>query len=401
MNRIYLDNAATSWPKPAGVTEAMVAYLQENGAPAGRSGYAEANETARLLQDCRRQLAQLVGAAHPQQVVFGFNGTDVLNMAIHGALRDGDHVVTTVLEHNSVLRPLHHWSQHGDVEVTFLEPGADGRVPAESLQSALRPNTRLAILTHASNVTGVVQPVEAWGEAVSNRRASGARGANRDTLFLVDAAQSLGHMPVDVSRMQADMVAASTHKGVRGPLGTAMLYVGAAAEQLRPWRQGGTGTQSESPQQPDELPERLESGNLNVVGLVGLAAALKALEAMGGPASVAPHEQQLTERLRLGLAALSGVQIQDGVSSDCDTPPPRTGVVSVTVEGFEPQELATMLDVSFRIQTRAGLHCAPLTHQHLGTLASGGTLRFSVGPENTEAHIDAAIDAVASLVNFE
>ena len=388
MDRIYLDNAATSWPKPAGVSAAMIAYLEENGAPAGRSGYAEANETMRLIQDCRRKLAQLIGAAHPQQIVFGFNGTDALNMAIHGALRAGDHVVTTTLEHNSVLRPLQHWSQYHSVDVTYLQPADDGCISARAMEEALRVNTRLAIVTHASNVTGVVQPVEQWGEVL----------ASRNTLLLVDAAQTLGHLPVDVGQLGADLVAASTHKGVRGPLGTAMLYVGAnAADHLRPWRQGGTGTQSESPQQPHELPERLESGNLNVVGLAGLASALNALEESGGPSG--EHEERLADRLRHGLKQMDGVQVHDGVR--VGHRPKRTGVVSITVEGFEPQELASLLDVSFRIQTRAGLHCAPLAHEWLGTLAGGGALRFSIGPENTEAHIDAALKAIESLTAFD
>ena len=329
--RIYLDNAATSWPKAPGVATSMTQYLEENGAPAGRGGYAEASEVQQLLQDCRRRLANLIGAEHPDRVVMAFNGTDALNIAIHGLLRPGDHVVTSTLEHNSVLRPLQHWTSGHGVEVTHLSPDAGGLVTSQSLERALRPETRLAILTHASNVTGVVQPVDAWGQVLQQHSA----------MFLVDAAQTLGHLECDARAMGADVLAASTHKGIRGPLGTAMLYVGPRAErEMQPWRQGGTGVKSEELEQPAELPHRLESGNLNMVGIVGLRQALLSQGSLQERQDRTIHEHILTQQLIEGLKDVPQCVLR---GSHHEAPPAvgrRTPVVSVTVEGFDPQELA-------------------------------------------------------------
>ncbi|MCA9177316.1 MAG: aminotransferase class V-fold PLP-dependent enzyme [Planctomycetales bacterium] len=384
MKRIYLDNAATSWPKPAPVAEAMLRYLTENGAPAGRSGYAEANAAQRLVDDCRRRLAQLVGADHPRRIAMAFNGTDALNMALHGLLRAGDHVVTTVWEHNSVLRPLAHLARHGGVEVTYLE-GNGFAVNDDEVAAAMRDETRLVAITHVSNVTGAIQPVHKIGRQVAEHPRA---------LLLVDAAQSLGHLPIDVVDLGADLLAAPGHKGLRGPLGTGLLYVGPRAEpQLQSWRQGGTGTQSEEPMQPEALPERLEAGNLNMPGIAGLAAAV-ALLSTEQLAAAAEHERRLTERLLTGLAELPDVQVHGPADPSSAL---RTSVVSITSTLLPPQELAALLDASFRIQTRAGLHCAPLAHRKLNTLSQGGTLRFSPGPETKLEEIDYALQALREL----
>jgi len=292
--------------------------------------------------------------------------------------------VTTVAEHNSVLRPLSFLQQHAGVTVTRIGCDARGVVDAQALLDAVREDTLLVAVTHVSNVTGAIQPVAEVGSRMT--------AAGGEALLLVDAAQSLGHLPVDVSDLQADLIAGSGHKGLLGPLGTGMLYVGPrAADALEPYRQGGTGTNSEDEQQPDELPQRLESGNLNVPGLVGLAAALQELEREGAEAR-RRHEMQLAERLIDAVQAMPQLTLHGPTAGQ-----ERTAVISLASSALEPQELAMLLDSSFRIQTRAGLHCAPRMHQALGTDRAGGTLRISIGPYNTLEQVDIAIRALEEL----
>jgi cysteine desulfurase / selenocysteine lyase len=377
--RIYLDNAATSWPKPESVYAAIDWYQRQLGAAAGRSAYQEANEVERLIGETRRRLAELIGAQQSRQVVFTSNGTDSLNLALHGLLRPGDHVVTSVVEHNSVLRPLRHLQQTRDVQVTRVGCDARGVIDPDEVRTALRPSTRLIALIHASNVTGALQPVEQVGQI--------ARQA--EILLLVDAAQSVGHVPVDVRALGADLLAAPGHKALLGPLGMGFLYVGPGVEQhLLPIRQGGTGTQSERDIQPDSLPDRYESGNHNVPGIIGLGAGLAYVQQQGIEA-LRRHEQTLTGRLLAGLRDTRRVTVHG--------PDDRVGVVGITVDGWEPQELATALDTICRIQVRAGFQCAPLLHRALGTANRGGTVRFSLGAFNTEEHIDAALQAITEL----
>ncbi len=381
-SRIYLDNAATSWPKPEAVYRAVDHYLREIGGPNGRSGYREALEANRIVECARRGVAELIGARDLARVVFGFNGTDVLNLAIHGIVRPGDHVVATVCEHNSVLRPLRALRETADVSVTYVPCDGQGFVSPDDVRAALRPNTRLVAIVHASNVTGALQPIAEIGRAVRNS----------DAYFLVDAAQSMGHVPIDVGQLEVDLLAAPGHKGVLGPLGTGVLDLRAGVErELQPLRCGGTGTQSEEDRQPDQLPEKYEPGNHNLPGLAGLAAATDFLrkETIG---EIHAHHARLTARLLEGLGELPGVTIH-GPRSTAN----RTSVVSISVEGYDPQELAAMLDASQRIQCRAGLHCAPRMHAALGTTAGGGTLRLSPGYSTTLEEIDLAVTAIQEI----
>lgn len=380
--RIYLDNAATSWPKPETVYAAVDDYQRRLGAPLGRGIYAEADQVQRAVQQARHALARLIGCEDPRHVVFTFNATDALNMALHGLLRPGDHVVTSVVEHNSVLRPLRNWEDQGDVEVTRVECDAEGVVDAQQILDALRPDTRLVALAHASNVTGAIQPVAEVGEALRDHSA----------LFLVDAAQTLGHVPIDVAQCGIDLLASSGHKGLLGPLGTGLLYVRPGVEaELRSFRQGGTGSRSEDDRQPDSMPDKYESGNQNVAGLVGLAAGVQYI-AERTIDDLADHARQLTGRLIDGLQSIDGVQIHG--PRDLAR---RVGVVSMTIEGYDPQEVAALLESAYRIQVRPGLHCAPLMHRALGTLPLGGTVRLSSGPFNTPDEIDAAIAALTEI----
>jgi cysteine desulfurase / selenocysteine lyase len=381
VRRIYLDNAATSYPKPPGVTEAVTRALCDEGAAEGRSATRAALRVHEVVARCRQRAARLLGVERAERIIFTFNGTDSLNLALHGLLRPGDHVVTSAIEHNSVLRPLRAL-RDGGVEVTYVPGDGEGRIDPDDVKRSLRKNTRLVAIVHASNVTGTIQPIDRIGEI--------ARGAG--AFFLVDAAQSAGHTPIDIARLPVDLVAAPGHKGLLGPLGTGILYVGPAVEaHLESVRQGGTGSNSEDDQQPTRLPDKYECGNHNVPGLFGLETALAWIEEKS-IAQLRKHEQALTAQLLDSLAEIRGLRIYGSRSLE-----DRVGVVSVTLEGLEPQELSTILDGSFGIETRAGLHCAPGMHRCLGTFDGGGTLRMSVGPFITEAEIEAAVAALRAL----
>lgn len=380
--RIYLDNAATSWPKPQQVYEAVDRCQRDVGAAAGRGVYAEASEASRLVAAARQAVAALLGAGDPRQIVFTFNGTDALNLAIHGALAAGGHVVTTAAEHNSVLRPLRQLEEAGRATVTRVPCSAEGLVDPEEIRRAVRPGTRLVAVTHASNVTGAIQPV---ADVVQIAHQQGA-------LCLVDAAQTAGELPIDVAALGVDLLAAPGHKGLLGPLGTGLLYLRPGVEaHVAPLRQGGTGSQSEQDRQPESLPDRYESGNLNVPGLAGLGAGAAWL-AGRGVAPLRRHAERLTARLLAGLGEVPGVRLY-GPAAQCQ----RVAIVSFTLAGFDPQEVAISLDSAYRVQARPGLHCAPGIHRALGTLETGGTVRFSLGPFTTIEDIDTAIQAVAAL----
>jgi cysteine desulfurase family protein len=384
-DRIYLDNAATTWPKPESVYEAVDRYQRDVGAPNGRSGYREALEANRIVERARQGVARLIGVDELAQIVFGCSGTDVLNLAIRGAVRPGDHVVTTVCDHNSVLRPLTALRESIGVAVHYVPCDEAGFVDPDDVRAALRPNTRLVAVVHASNVTGAIQPVEEIGRI--------ARG--HGALFLIDAAQSLGHVPIDVPRLEVDLLAAPGHKGLLGPLGTGVLYIRPGVErELEPLRYGGTGSRSDEDRQPSQLPDKYEPGNHNLPGLAGLAAACEFLE-RSTITSIQNHQSELTARLLGRLREIGGLKVH-GPQSTTN----RTSVVSMTVDGYDPQELAAVLESSHRIQCRAGLHCAPRMHAALGTTSGGGTLRLSPGFATTLDEIDvvaSAIEEVASV----
>ena len=381
--RFYLDNAATSFPKPTTVYDAVDAYQRNIGAAVGRGAYREALESQRIVDRCRQRAATLFGADRPERIIFTYSGTDGLNMALVGLCRPGDHVITSELEHNSVLRPLRWLSETRGVQVTRVSPRADGRVEPADVRAALRPNTRVVAIQHASNVTGVVQPIAEIGEIA---RANGS-------LFLVDAAQTAGHLPLDVSQMPVDIMACPGHKGLLGPLGTGLVYLRPGIEQqLDCYRLGGTGTQSEDDRQPMQMPDRYESGNHNAPGLAGLDAALAHLQSETIE-QVRRAEVELAGRLVEGLRSLARVTVFGHASPQV----PHVGVVSFNVAGFAPHEAASILDDSFGIQARAGLHCAPGAHRWLGTLDGGGTVRFSVGPFTKTSEIDHAISSVREL----
>lgn len=382
--RIYLDNAATSYPKPAAVYEAVDHYNRRLGVAVGRSAYGQAVSVQSIVERCRKRLADLWQAEGPDRIVFTFNGSDSLNLALHGLLKPGDHVVTSVVEHNSVLRPLRELRDRTGIEATYVKADRTGRVDAADVRAAVRSETRLIALIHASNVSGAIQPIADVAEIA---RQSGV-------LFLVDAAQTAGHLPISLRELPVDLLACAGHKGLMGPLGTGVLYVRPGVEaQLQSLRQGGTGSRSEDDRQPETMPDKYESGNHNAPGLFGLDAALEYLQTEA-ISKLHQHERELTERLFEGLRDIAGVSVHGPQGAD-----ERVGVISVTLDGFEPQIVATILDENFGIQTRAGLHCAPGVHKCLGTFDSGGTVRLSVGAFTTKQEIDAAIDAFRELAS--
>ncbi|WP_339733564.1 aminotransferase class V-fold PLP-dependent enzyme [uncultured Gimesia sp.] len=381
---IYLDNAATSFPKPESVYAAVDQYNRQVGAPIGRGAYRKSIGLQASIDRCRKRAAEVLGAARPEEVAFTFNGTDSLNTMIHGVLKPGDHVVTSDVEHNSVLRPLQTLKERWGLETTFIPADQSGVVDAAAFREVIRDNTRLIILNHASNVTGSIQPVNDVGEIARNA----------GVLFLVDAAQTVGHLPFNVSQMPVDFLACPGHKGLLGPLGTGLIYIRSElVDQVDSFRQGGTGTLSEEETQPQTLPDKFESGNHNAPGLVGLSASLEYLQERGISA-IREHEQALTARLIEGLQSLPGFDLSGPKQVE-----DRVGVVSLISQTVEPQVLASILDENFGIQTRAGLHCAPRIHRAIQSLNSGGTLRFSPGPFTTMAEIEATIAAMQELAD--
>jgi cysteine desulfurase/selenocysteine lyase len=380
---IYLDNAATSFPKPEAVYRALDHFARTSLANPGRAGHRLAVAAEQSLDAARHALNQFFGGAAAERWIFTLNGTDGLNLAIKGLVQPGDHVVTTDLEHNSVSRPLQALEQAGVIALTRVASEA-GYVDPEALRRALTPRTSLVALTHASNVLGTVQPIEQIAPIV---REAGA-------LLLVDAAQSAGVVPIDLRRTPIDLLAFPGHKALYGPTGTGALYVGPRADgRLRPWREGGTGGDSSSPTQPTLLPYFLEGGTPNVLGVAGLAAGI-AWVAGHGPDDLRRHEVELLRRVVDWAADADGWR----VAGRWD-PETHVGALSLIVPkslSLTPQDIGAILDTSFDIAVRPGLHCAPYIHRNLGTFPDG-TLRLSPGPFNTPEDIAAFTEALSAI----
>ncbi len=378
---IYMDNAATSWPKPPGVARAMVHFLEEIGANPGRSGHRLSIEAGRVIYQTREALAALFDFPDPLRIIFTPNATYALNLALHGLLRPGDHVVTSSMEHNAVMRPLRALEQQ-EVALTVLPCAPDGTLDPQAVRQAMRPETTLIVLNHASNVCGTILPVAEVGQV--------AREAG--VLLLVDAAQTAGVIPISMPRMSIDLLAFTGHKGLLGPTGTGGLAIGERVplERFEPLVRGGTGSRSEHEVQPDFLPDKFESGTLNAVGLAGLLAGLSYLQECGLSA-IRAHEMTMTERLLSGLQGIPGVTVYGPAD-----PARQVAVVSFNVAGLLPSDVALLLDERYDIACRPGLHCAPAAHRTLGTFPMG-TVRFSLGPLNTADEVDRAVQAVAGL----
>ena len=377
---IYFDNAATSWPKPAAMMAAMVNYNEMIGGSPGRSGHQRSLDAGRVILETREALAELFGCDDSLRIAFTKNATEALNIALSGILNPGDHVITSSMEHNSVMRPLRYLESQG-VQLSVVSCSGDGRLDTEDVRAAIRPHTRLLVVTHASNVTGTIQPIAELGEI------AGRHGI----LFCVDAAQTAGSLPIHVDEMVIDLLAFSGHKSLFGPQGTGGLYIREGLEkQLRPLMMGGTGSRSEFEGQPDFMPDKFESGTPNTIGLAGLGAGVRFV-LTERVETIRSKEEMLTTRFLAGLAVLPGITVYG--------PPDaanRTSVVSFNITGVSPSEASLELDERFGILCRPGLHCAPAAHRTIGTF-SQGTIRFGFSYFNKDEEIDLALEAVRSL----
>jgi len=376
---IYLDNAATSFPKPEGVYTALDHFARHSLANPGRAGHKMALAAEHVLDDARHRLNRFFSGRTPDRWIFTLNATDALNMAFKGVLNDGDHVITTDLEHNSVSRPLVALAEANRITLTRIASDAGGTVDPAAIEAAITPKTRLIAITHASNVLGTVQPIADIGHIARHR----------DLLFLVDAAQTAGVIPIDVQTLCIDLLALPGHKSLFGPTGTGALYVGSRTH-VRPWREGGTGGNSLDPTQPKDMPYFLEGGTPNVLGVAGLVAGLNYVEEHT-PASILRHELELCDRLRLALADMPGFEVFGH-----GDPKRRVGTVSFRCDLLSAPDLGGILDQSFDIAIRPGLHCSPYIHKALGT-SPDGLVRVSPGPFNTDADIDRLIEALTEV----
>lgn len=375
---IYFDNAATSWPKPPGVMKAMQYCLKEVGANPGRAGHRMAIQANKLVMETRELLAKLFNINNPERIVFGLNATDALNLAIKGLLMPGDHVITSSMEHNSVSRPLHVLQGNG-VEVTKVKCDQTGDIRVEDIETAIRPNTKAIVILHASNVTGTVMPVIEIGKLARNKGLK----------FVVDAAQTAGVFDIDVKAMNIDLLAFPGHKSLLGPMGTGGLFVADGIE-LFTLKEGGTGSKSDTPEQPHILPERYESGTLNTVGIAGLGAGLKFLF-QEGLEKIRKHEQELTRRFLDGVQNIKDIKVYGTKNAQRQAP-----VVSFAV-GLRPAgDIGTILDKQFNIACRAGLHCSPDAHHSLGTFEQK-LVRFSFSYFNKPEEVDFALNALKKI----
>ncbi|GJM81439.1 cysteine desulfurase [Paenibacillus sp. HMSSN-139] len=378
---IYLDHAATSWPKPPRVGEVMLEILNGPAANAGRGNHGMALQAGRVLYDTRVKLARLFGVPNPNDIALTSNATSALNLAIKGLLKPGDHVVATTVEHNSVRRPLEFLKRTRGVQVDYAEMDRQGQLDLRQVEKLFNPRTRLLVCSHSSNLLGCILPIQDLS------RIAHAHGA----VILVDAAQTAGCYPVNVQEMGIDLLAFPGHKGLLGPQGTGGLYIHPEID-LEPLLHGGTGSQSEESEQPSVRPDRYEAGTANTPGIAGLGAGVGTVLERGVE-QIHRREWELTQYLMKELKTVPGVcLIGPGIGQ------PRTGIVSFTIDGRDASEVAFKLDREYGIAVRAGYHCTPLGHQTAGTL-QGGAVRASVGYETTEEELQVLIDAILKMFN--
>jgi cysteine desulfurase/selenocysteine lyase len=382
---IYLDNAATVWPKPEHVYEYMLKFYRETGVNPGRSGFDLALEAGSLLDKLRKRLTKFFGGDEesPERLCFGYNATDALNLIIFGLLADGDHVITTHVEHNSVIRPVNHLVRERGVQATYIPFNNEGFVEPDAIRKAIRPNTKLVVVNHGSNVLGTVQPISEIGKICREHNVT----------FAIDTAQTAGVIPIDMKAMNVDVLAFTGHKGMMGSTGIGGLCVRKHLE-IRQTRAGGTGVRSAYPYHLEEYPWRMEFGTPNMVGVAALWAGQDWLDE-NGVVETHAREMKLAERLVKGLRSIEGVRLYC-----CDSLKNHLSTVTMNIEGLEAGDVGTMLDVDHNVATRTGLHCAPLVHEQLGIVGIHGGVRFSVGAFNTETEIDVAIEGVRQIARW-
>jgi cysteine desulfurase family protein len=381
---IYLDNGATSFPKPEAVYKFMDHFYRNFGVNPGRSGYDLCMESGEVIENTRKQLTKFFNGTDPNRLCFSYNSTDALNLIISGLLEKGDHAVSTNIEHNSVLRPLYHQSEYNGVEVDYISVDSNGFLDPDDFPKKFKKNTKLVVVNHASNVIGTVQPIKEIGKYCREKGIP----------FAVDCSQSAGKIPIDMEAQNIDIVAFTGHKSLLGPTGIGGLYVREGIE-IKHSRAGGTGVRSAVKTHLFEYPFRLEYGTLNSVGVAGLSTGVKWVEEQGLE-NIHKLEMKLVKMLRDGLKDTEGVTLycMDDLTD-------HIGLFLFNVAGFEALNVGTLLDVDYNIACRTGLHCAPLIHEHIGTVDIHGAVRFGVGPFNNEDHINIAIEAVKEIAEMK
>jgi len=375
---VYFDNAATTFPKPNEVYDAIMKSMKEYGANPGRSGHKLALRMGREIYETRELLAKLFNIDNPMNVIFTSNCTESLNLAIKGILEKGDHVITSSMEHNSILRPLTLLGKEG-VDLTIIKGDYMGRLDVKEISRNIKDNTKLIAITHVSNLTGTIMPIEEIGRIAKEN----------NIYFLVDAAQSAGVYDIDVEKMNIDMLAFPGHKGLLGPQGTGGLYVREGLS-LKEMKQGGTGSLSHLLEQPDILPDRYESGTLNGPGIVGIGAGIRYIMKTGIK-NIRRHEEELTKHFIEGISKIDKIKAYGPLNEK-----EQGAVVSINIGDEDSSEISYILDEKYDIQVRPGLHCAPLAHKTIGTFEQG-VVRFSFGPFNTHEEIDYALKAIFEI----
>ena len=381
MNQIYFDNSATSFPKPQEVYDFMHEFYMTHGVNPGRSGYDAVLETEHIVSDTRKMLTEFFNAKGDyNRLTFSYNASDSLNQIIQGICEQGDHVITTVLEHNSVLRPLYVMEQSGLIEVTYIGVDAKGYVDPEDFKAAIRKNTKMIIMNHCSNVIGTIQPVAEVGKIAKEH----------GVIMALDCSQSAGILNIDMEAMNVDVLAFTGHKCLMGPTGIGGSYVREGVP-IRSTRFGGTGVRSAIRTHLDEFPYRLECGTLNVLGIAGLYAGQKWIREKGRE-NLYDEEMRLFEQLLAGMQSIENVHVYC-----CDDMKRHNAILSFNIAGWDAADVGTILDVDYNIACRTGLHCAPLVHKSIGTFDKHGTVRFSLGAFNTADEVNTAIEAVRDI----
>ena len=378
---IYFDNAATSFPKPDCVTDAVVHYLTQIGANPGRSGHKLAIEAGQIVFKTRKSIAALFGVKNPMHVIFTSNATEALNTAIKGVLQKGDHAVTSSMEHNSTIRPLHEMEKEGTISLSIIQANKIGILDHEKIRKAITAKTKAVVINHASNVIGCIQPIREIGKICREN----------EVIFIVDCAQSAGVVPIDIDQDNIDILAFAGHKGLYGPTGTGGMVIadGFDFKRIKPLKYGGTGSLSDKINQPDFLPDRFESGTLNVVGLSGLLAGSEYIQLRdGGIEGILEHKTEL-QNYFIQQAEMIVPNFSYYSSSNL----PSTGVVAFMITNISISETAQILSDKYGIMCRQGLHCSPLAHQSIGTFPEG-TLRFGFSIFNKKEEIDFAVQAL-------
>ncbi len=376
---IYLDSAATVYPKPPEILDAALDMYKRFGVNPGRSGYDLCLIGGELVQTTREELTRFFGGSNPDRLCFAYNASDALNILIQGMVEPGTHVVSTTVEHNSVIRPLNHLRRDHGVAVDFVPTASDGRVDPEEIAAAIGPKTTLVLVNHGSNVIGTIQPLAEIGRVCRER----------EVRFVVDTAQTAGVVPIDVQEMNIDALAFTGHKSLLAPTGIGGCYVSEGVE-VKHTRAGGTGVRSAYPYHLDEYPYRLEVGTPNTLGILGLHEAQRYI-AERGMGEIYRHEMELFSTLHGALEDIAGVTLH-GTTRLSD----RLPVLSLTVEGWDPADVGILLDGDHNIACRTGLQCAPLIHEQMGT-APRGTVRLSVGPMNIAPDIEQAINGMRAI----